>query len=189
MRLVGPTNVNGSLMFVGLTWRKHQLLARSGARIRTAIAGAKGQRPTIRRPLIVSSRHSGSNRALRHTKSACRAAGTLTAVAWTGSELNRPQPDCKSSSPPWDMPARKRGSAGNRTPISRQPDARLPIGQTDPCGGPEGSRTPTSSRAKRSAIPIAGPSSAPRTGIDPVRDASIRAETLPGRVAGPELGE
>lgn len=25
-----------------------------------------------------------------------------------------------------------RGSAGNRTPISRQPDARLPIGQTDP---------------------------------------------------------
>jgi hypothetical protein len=44
----------------------------SGGRIRTFVAGSKGQRPTVRRPLIEisSSRHRGSNSDFRLTKAA-----------------------------------------------------------------------------------------------------------------------
>lgn len=69
----------------------------SGGRSRTFIAGSKGQRPTVRRPLIdklstnYSSHHSESNRALSRTRRACRkprAPWWRYIVSWTGPESN-----------------------------------------------------------------------------------------------------
>jgi len=80
-----------------------------------------------------SSRHSGSNRALSHTRRACRAEVTVTAMSkimdsrsWRGPESNRPQPHCKCSSPPWHMPPRERSRRGSNSPIAVDSRASSP---------------------------------------------------------------
>jgi hypothetical protein len=141
----------------------------SGARTRTSMAGIKDQGPAVGRHLSASwSRHSGSNRALSHTRRACRAAVTMTAiqiVERTGIEpaaaALQVQLAPLAHASPW------RSRRGSNSPIAVDSRASSPEDFGTRIGAPRTRPRPSHSLIRRLRVPPCRAEPVASQGIEP----------------------